>query len=99
MVSQMISQPPIVNSEELLEHQASQQLRLCELLGAVLMAVRWQRSAGGLVRNLQNAARRFASRHISFYVARSSQVRAFSTEQLRPRFSPRPCFSPQALIG
>ena len=64
LVSQIISQPPIVNSEELLEHQASQQLRLCELLGAELMAVRWQRSAGGLVRNLQNAARRFASRHI-----------------------------------
>ena len=81
MVRQMISQPTVVNSEELLEHQASQQLRLRELLGAVFVAVWWQRSAGGLVRNMQNTARGFASRHITLYVARSNQVRPFSTEQ------------------
>src|SRR6516162_6139287 len=81
-VSQEACKPAIVESKELFEHQARKQLRLCEFLGAVLMTVCWKRLAGGLVSNLQNAARGLARLHISFYVARSRQVRSFSTEHV-----------------
>ena len=38
VVGQVLGQPPVVEARELLEHQAGQELRLGELLGAELVA-------------------------------------------------------------
>ena len=65
VVGQMLRQSAIVEAQELLEHQAGQELGLGELLGAELVSVRGQRPAGCLVGNLVHATRGFASRHIS----------------------------------
>ena len=78
---QQRGQPTVVEAQELLEHQTGQELRRVELLGAVLVPVRKQDVVGGGVGDLQDPARGFARGHISYYVARFSQVRRISTEQ------------------
>ena len=65
MVDQVGDGAAIVEAEELLEHQAGQELRLSELLGAERMPMRGEGLAGGVVGDLEHPARGFARRHIS----------------------------------
>ena len=51
LIDEKLRPPAIVNSEELLEHQPSQQLRLCEFLRAVLVQVCFERFERTLVLN------------------------------------------------
>jgi len=64
VVDKVLGQTPVVEVRELFEHQASQQLRLSELLGAELVSMRRNGLAGGFVGDLENPARRFACLHI-----------------------------------
>ena len=64
VVDEMLGQTPVVEVRELLEHQAGQQLRLSELLGAELVSVCRKGLAGGFVGDLENPTRRFACLHI-----------------------------------
>ena len=63
-----------------------QQLGLGKLLGVVLVSVRRKSPAGGLVGDLKDPARGFARSHISYYMAKSGQVRGISTEQLMTHY-------------
>lgn len=73
VVGQMIGQAAVVEAQELLEHQAGQQLGLGELLGAVLVSVR----RDGLVGGLQDPAWGSGRRHISYYNAMCTKVHSF----------------------
>jgi hypothetical protein len=87
IIGQVRRQPAVVEAQELLEHQAGQELGLGELLGAEPVPMRRQRLAGSVVGDLQDQARGFARNHISYYDARCTEVHGFSTEQART-----PCF-------
>ena len=65
VVVEVLSQSPVVEARELLEHQARQELGLGELLGAELVCVRGERAAGRLVGDLEHTARGFAGLHTS----------------------------------
>jgi hypothetical protein len=65
VIGKMLGKPPVVQVRELFEHQAGQQLRLSELLGAEFVAMRRNGFAGGFVGDLENPARGFACLHIS----------------------------------
>ena len=65
MVGEVLAQPAVVEARELLEHQAGQELRLGELLGAELVSVRGHSPTGRLVGDLEHPARRFAGLHTS----------------------------------
>ena len=84
VVHEVLGEAAVVEAQELLEHQARQQLGLGKLLGAELVSVRRDSLAGSVVRDLQDSARGFARSHISYYVARFGQVRRISTEQSIP---------------
>ena len=89
VVHEVLGEAAVVEAQELLEHQARQQLGLGKLLGAELVSVRRGSLAGSVVRDLQDSARGFARSHISYYVARFDQVRRISTEHVRPLFPPQ----------
>jgi hypothetical protein len=80
MVGEVLGQSAVVKAGELLKHQAGHQLGLSELLRAVFVPICGKGLAGGIVGDLKNAPRRFARFHILHYVAKSGQVRWFSTE-------------------
>jgi hypothetical protein len=86
MIAEVGDQAAVVEAREFLEHQAGQQLGLSELLRAVLVPVCRESPTGAIVGNLQNSARGFARRHISYYVAIPGQVRCISTEHISPLF-------------
>ena len=65
VVGQVRGEPAVVEAQELLEHQAGQELGLGELLGAELVSVRGEGLTGGVVGNLEDPARGFARGHIS----------------------------------
>jgi hypothetical protein len=81
VVAEVSGQTAVIEAQELLEHQAGQQLVLSKLLGTELVSVRGESLTGSIVCDLQDPARGFARRHTLQYVARSCQVRWFSTEQ------------------
>jgi hypothetical protein len=89
VVDKVLGQAPVVEVRELFEHQAGHQLGLGKLLEAVLVTVRRKGPAGGFVSDLQYPARGFARSHISYYMARSCQVRGISTEQVALLFCPQ----------
>src|SRR5262249_10189931 len=64
VLGQMLGEASVVEAEELLEDQAGQELGLREGLGAVDVAVGRDRLPGGVVRDLEDPARRFAGGHI-----------------------------------
>jgi hypothetical protein len=64
VVRQVAGEATVVETQEFLEHQTSQQLGLAELLRAEEMGVRRQCSAGPFVGNLENPAWGFAGGHI-----------------------------------
>jgi hypothetical protein len=74
VVGQVLGEPTIVEAEELLEHQAGQELGLGELLRAEPVSMRRQGLTGRVVRDLQDPARGFARGHISYYVASRPKV-------------------------
>ena len=86
VVHEVLGEAAVVESQELLEHQARQQLGLGKLLEAELVSVRRDSLASSVVRDLQDSARGFARSHISYYVARFGQVRRISTEHVCPPF-------------
>jgi hypothetical protein len=84
VVNEVLGQAAVVEVRELFEHQAGFQLGLGKLLGAVLVSVRRESPASGLVGGLQDPARGFACLHISYHLARSAQVRGISREHAHP---------------
>jgi hypothetical protein len=63
VVAKVRGEAAVVEAQELLEHQAGQQLVLSKLLGAELVPVRGESLTGSIVRHLQDPARGFARRH------------------------------------
>jgi hypothetical protein len=84
VIGQVCRQPAVVEAEELLEHQAGEELVLGELPGAEPMPMRRQGLAGGVVGDLEDAARRFARNHISYYDARCTEVHGFLQSTMSP---------------
>ena len=63
VVGQVLDEPAIIEAEELLEHQAGQELGLSELLGAEPVPMRRDGLTGRVVGDLEDAARGFAQGH------------------------------------
>ena len=63
VVAKVRGEATVVEAQELLEHQAGQQLGLSKLLGAELVPVRGESLTRSIVRHLQDPARGFACRH------------------------------------
>ena len=65
VVGQVIGEATVVEAQELLDHQATEELGLGEFLGAVDMAVVRDGLASGVVGDLEDPDWRFAGGHIS----------------------------------
>lgn len=65
MIHEVLGQAAIVQARELLEHQASQELGLAELLVAELVRFLGHRPEGRLIGNPEHPARGFAGLHTS----------------------------------
>ena len=84
-IAQQGRQLAIVELQELFQHQAGEQLRLRELLGAESMAIIRQAQTARQMRDDEHSPRRFGGLHKSIVTARpmlaGKENHGFSTEQ------------------